>query len=165
MSIVINSGGILKSIKDDRNYKYLELNNKLSVIFVHDNCLNTSTASLSVGIGSIDEKGHHGLAHFLEHMLFLGSEKYPKNDVYSSIITKYGGMSNAFTADMCTCYYFTVHSEAFIEILDIFAQFFISPLFNDDSIMKEMNAVNSEHENNIMNDTWRRNQIMHTICK
>ncbi|AYV76477.1 MAG: Zn-dependent peptidase [Terrestrivirus sp.] len=165
MSIVVNSGGIYKSINDDRGYRYVLLNNKLSVILVNDCNATISAASLSVGIGSIDEKGHHGLAHFLEHMLFLGSEKYPKNDMYSSILAKYGGMSNAFTADTFTCYYFSVHSQAFVEILDIFAQFFIKPLFNDDSILKEMNAVNSEHENNIMNDNWRKNQIMHTVCK
>lgn len=40
-----------------------------------------------------------------------------------------------------------------------FAQFFIAPLFTEDVTDRELNAVNSEHEKNIPNDTWRLDQL------
>ena len=38
-----------------------------------------------------------GLSHYLEHMLFMGSKKYPDENEYDSYLTKHGGSSNAFT--------------------------------------------------------------------
>ena len=38
-----------------------------------------------------------GLSHYLEHMLFMGSEKYPDENEYDSFLAKYGGSSNAYT--------------------------------------------------------------------
>ena len=38
-----------------------------------------------------------GLAHFLEHMLFFSSEKYPEEDEYSKFIQEHGGFCNAYT--------------------------------------------------------------------
>ena len=49
-----------------------------------------------------------GLAHFLEHMLFRGSQKYPKLDTFVDKITKSGGDFNAYTATEETNYYFKI---------------------------------------------------------
>lgn len=165
LDYVCHSNNIKKSKNDPRTYKYIKLDNGLDIILVNDNKTTHSTASLSVGVGSVDENGIHGLAHFLEHMLFLGSKKYPEADIYGSTLAKYNGTSNAFTAQDHTCYYFEVHNEAFNTMLDIFGQFFIEPLFTNTSLMKEMNAVHSEHCNNLLNDSWKRNQVFNTLCK
>ncbi|WJX73214.1 Insulin-degrading enzyme-like 1, peroxisomal [Trifolium repens] len=55
--------------------------------------------SMSVGVSYFsDPAGLEGLAHFLEHMLFYASEKYPVEDSYSKYITEHGGSTYAFTS-------------------------------------------------------------------
>ena len=115
-----------------------------------------SAASLDVHVGSaLNPKERQGLAHFLEHMLFMGTEKYPSENEYSEYLSNNGGMNNAYTGLMSTNYHFEVSNEAFEGALDRFAQFFICPLFNKTSIEKEMNAVSSEHSKNLQSDMWR----------
>ena len=63
-----------------------------------------------------------GLAHLLEHMLFMGSVKYPGEHSFDSYIKLNGGSSNAFTGDDMTVYYFDVQQEYFSNALHRFAQ-------------------------------------------
>jgi len=63
-----------------------------------------------------------GLAHFLEHMLFRGSQKYPKLDTFVDKITKSGGDFNAYTATEETNYYFKTSNNIFDEILDVWSR-------------------------------------------
>lgn len=100
-----------------------------------------------------------GLAHFCEHMLFLGTEKYPDENEYSKYLSQHGGSFNAFTSSDHTNYYFDVSPDNLEGALDRFSQFFLSPLFTESATDREVNAVNSEHEKNVPNDTWRINQI------
>lgn len=69
-----------------------------------------------------------GLAHFLEHMLFMGTEKYPDENEYSKYLSEHGGGSNAYTADELTNYFFAVSSDSFEGALDRFSRFFVCPL-------------------------------------
>ncbi|HEX2862665.1 MAG TPA: insulinase family protein, partial [Lacunisphaera sp.] len=63
---------------DESEYRRFTLDNGLKVILLSDPKLNKSSASLAVAVGSYsDPASRQGLAHFLEHMLFLGTEKYP----------------------------------------------------------------------------------------
>ena len=64
-----------------------------------------------------------------------------------------------------TCYYFNTTHDGFIKTLDIFSHFFINPLFDSSSVMREMNAVNSEHQKNINNDYHRETQILKECMK
>lgn len=57
-----------------------------------------AAAALAVGVGSFsDPQQLQGLAHYLEHMLFMGSEKYPDENEYDAFLNKHGGGSNAYT--------------------------------------------------------------------
>ena len=63
--------------------------------------------AMAVGVGSFNERlgsEPHGLAHLLEHMLFMGSEKYPTENAYDDHLSKNGGYSNAYTETQCTVY-------------------------------------------------------------
>lgn len=96
-----------------------------------------------------------GLAHFVEHMLFLGTKKYPNENEYSSFLAKNSGTSNAATYPDCTKFYFDCVPEKLEDALDRFSQFFISPLFTESATLREINAVHSEHEKNLATDVWR----------
>jgi nardilysin len=62
-----------------------------------------AAAAMVVNIGSFsDPPEAEGLAHFLEHMLFMGSEKYPDENEYDSYLTAHGGCCNAFTEASAT---------------------------------------------------------------
>lgn len=101
-----------------------------------------------------------GIAHFLEHMLFLGTEKYPDENSYSAFLNMNGGYSNAYTASECTNYQFNIKYDKLEPALDRFAQFFISPLFTPSATDRELNAVNNEFVKNVNNDSWRMYQIL-----
>ncbi|KAL0359528.1 UNVERIFIED_CONTAM: Insulin-degrading enzyme-like 1, peroxisomal [Sesamum angustifolium] len=123
-------------------------------------CLVQCAASMDVRVGSFsDPEGLEGLAHFLEHMLFYASEKYPLEDSYSKYITEHGGSTNAFTSSEHTNYYFDVNPDCFEEAMDRFAQFFIKPLMSADATMREIKAVDSENQKNLLSDVWRMNQL------
>lgn len=59
-----------------------------------------------------------GLAHFCEHMLFLGTEKFPSENEYNKYLSEHSGGSNAYTASDHTNYYFDVAPDAFKGALD-----------------------------------------------
>lgn len=105
-----------------------------------------------------------GIAHFCEHMLFLGTEKYPDENGYSSFLSKNGGSSNAATYPDVTKYYFDVVPEKLNDALDRFSQFFISPLFTESATLREINAVHSEHEKNLSTDVWRIRQVNKSLA-
>lgn len=147
---------IIKSPNDTRDYRYLELDNGLKVVLISDLDADKSAAALTVFRGSFNDPADRlGLAHFLEHMLFIGTEKYPNPDGYFKFVQANGGSSNAYTAPDHTNYFFDVQPEAFHEGLDRFAQFFISPLFEKEYVEREKNAVNSEYQLQIKEDNWR----------
>ncbi len=149
---------------DETEYRKLTLDNGLKVILVSNPKYNISAASMNVKVGSLsDPADAQGLAHFLEHMLFLGTEKYPDVEDYKMYLSKNGGYSNAYTAEDHTNYLFEVIHEAFEGALDRFSQFFIAPAFNADYTKREQNAVNSEFQKNLEHDYWRMRQIKRAI--
>ena len=141
-------------------YRRLLLDNGLRVLLISDPLAERSAAAMSVGVGSLDDPPNRsGLVHFLEHMLFLGTRKYPEPDGYQNYLSSNGGFSNAYTADDHTNYFFEVSHQGYDEALDRFAQFFIAPLFNQEYAEREVKAVDSEHAKNLDNDFWRVRQV------
>lgn len=147
---------IIKSPNDDRDYRFLTLDNELRVLLVSDPSTDKAAASLVAMRGSYHEpEAFAGLAHFLEHMLFIGTEKYPEVDGYQDFVSAHGGSSNAYTAADHTNYFFDIQPDYFHEGLDRFAQFFISPLFDSAYVDREKHAVHSEYQLQIKDDGWR----------
>ena len=135
---------IKQSISDDRSFRYITLSNQLKVLLISDAEAERAAASLDVHVGSRDEPaGYEGLAHFLEHMLFLGTAQYPSPDEYQQFISQHGGSRNAYTSFEHTNYFFEVNNAAFEAALDRFADFFIAPTFDAAYIERETKAVDS----------------------
>jgi secreted Zn-dependent insulinase-like peptidase len=144
------------SPSDTREYRALRLDNGLRVLLISDPATDKAAASLDVNVGSSsDPKDREGLAHFLEHMLFLGTEKYPVANEYQDVLTSHGGTHNAFTAAEHTNYFFDVDKDFLEPVLDRFAQFFIAPLFSEQYVTREKNAVDSEYRARLRNDSRR----------
>ncbi|KAJ9081352.1 metalloprotease [Entomophthora muscae] len=147
---------IVKSESDDREYLGLVLSNKMRVLLISDPKTGSASANLDVAVGSIaDPKSMPGLAHFCEHLLFMGTKKYPKVNAYDEYLGLNGGTSNAYTFYDHTNYYFSVNHGSLEGALDRFSQFFISPLFSKEAVAKEANAVNSEYQGEIQSDMLR----------
>lgn len=139
----------------------LRLQNGLEAYLISDPGADQSSAMVSVGAGSwSDPVEFPGMAHFCEHMLFMGTETYPNENEFWSVITDGRGMTNAFTAPHQTAFMFSSQPERFLELLDRFGHFFIDPLFNPSGIARELHAVDQEFAKNIENDGWRQYQIL-----
>lgn len=151
---------VTKSENDKREYKYVVLPNKINILLISDITTEKSAASVDVNVGHfLDPDEVPGIAHFCEHMLFLGTQKYPVENDFCQYLSQHGGASNAYTSEEHTNYHFEVKSEAFKGAIDRFAQFFLCPLFDADSTDRELNAIDSEHQKNILNDGRRINFI------
>ncbi|KAG5331760.1 IDE enzyme, partial [Acromyrmex charruanus] len=152
---------IIKLPNDDRLYRGLVLTNKMKVILISDPTTDKSAAAMDINVGSMcDPDDLPGLAHFFEHILFLGTKKYPQQNDYNKFLSQNGGTSKAITHLDHTIYYFDVSFEKLKGALDRFAQFFLAPLFTENLIELELNAINSEHEKNLVDDSQRVNQLI-----
>ena len=218
----------LKPSLDKRTYRSILLPNNLQILLVSDPQTDVEAAAVHIKAGHFDDPTHRpGLAHFHEHMIFLGNEKYPGENDFDKFVSKNGGLTNAYTDMEDTNYYFSVsplnheeddenydddgdenygddaygnkieNNDAEMDInydnnndddndddnndiddcnsngkvslalsgaLDRFAQFFISPSFNQDSVERELRAIDSEYLNSMTNDSWRNYQLLKHTC-
>ncbi|CAM3908101.1 insulinase family protein [Shewanella aquimarina] len=151
---------ITKSPNDHRQYQYLQLDNGLRVLLVEDLQAQQAAASMAVNVGHFDDPASRpGMAHFLEHMLFLGTEKYPKSGEYHAFINQHGGSNNAWTGTEQTNFFFAIDAEVFEESLDRFSQFFIAPSFDLELVDRERHAIESEFSLKLKDDIRRTYQV------
>jgi secreted Zn-dependent insulinase-like peptidase len=157
---------LIKSPSDHRAYQSFTLPNQLDVLVISDPTADKSAASLDVKAGSGNDPVHRqGLAHFLEHMLFLGTEKFPEPVEYRRFIDAHGGSNNAYTSLEHTNYFFDIQPQFLAPALDRFAAFFISPLFNEDYVDREKQAVNAEYQSGLKSDFRRQHDVVKTLAK
>ncbi|XP_076013801.1 nardilysin-like [Genypterus blacodes] len=130
------------------------------------NAEKQSAAALCVGAGSFsDPSDLPGLAHFLEHMVFMGSEKYPSENGFDVFLKKHGGNDNASTDCERTVFQFDVQRRSFKDALDRWAQFFICPLMIRDAIDREVEAVDSEYQLAKPSDSHRKEMLFGSLAK
>ncbi|KAF2235935.1 LuxS/MPP-like metallohydrolase [Viridothelium virens] len=170
---------------DDRTYRVIRLPNKLEALLIHDAETDKASAALDVNVGAFsDAADMPGIAHAVEHLLFMGTEKYPVENDYNLYLSSNNGHSNAYTASTSTNYYFEVGASStpsnsgassaanttedlsttktkspLYGALDRFAQFFIKPLFLEETLDRELQAVDSENKKNLQSDVWRLHQL------
>ncbi|MBS9780581.1 MAG: insulinase family protein [Moraxellaceae bacterium] len=163
-SVIQNSAiktDFVKSANDKRDYAFTELDNGLKLLVISDKDAQRSAVSVDVKVGSSqDPKDYQGLAHFLEHMLFLGTDKYPNPDEFQEYISKHGGSNNAYTAFDNTNYFFDINPKYLHSGLERFARFFVAPQMNKDYVKREREAVNSEYKAKIRETTYRNVDVL-----
>ncbi|KDO32238.1 hypothetical protein SPRG_02716 [Saprolegnia parasitica CBS 223.65] len=162
-----------KSPSDLSAYELFLLPNALEVLLVHapptlsaprsgeDEVSEMAAVCLTVGVGTFaDPPPLLGLAHYLEHMLFLGSAKYPQENAFEAYLSRYGGYSNAATDCEMTKFFFEVAPHGLLKALDIFANFFIAPLLLLESMDRELVAIDDEFQSANQHDRVRLQQVL-----
>ena len=92
--------GVLQSPNNPFEFRDLVLQNNIAVLLISYPETTTAAAALSVGAGSFNEGNMKGLAHFCEHMLFLGTVEHPKESSYNEWLSAHGGFGNAYTVSL-----------------------------------------------------------------
>ena len=116
---------------------------------------------MEVRVGSMNNPVEWpGLAHFCEHMLFLGTQRFPEESGFATFISSAGGSKNAFTAAEETAFHFDCRGEALPSSLDRFSDFFISPLFTESATVREVAAIDAEHSKNLLSDQRRIDRLL-----
>lgn len=148
------------SPNDHKLYQLIGLDNGLRVLLIHDAKATLSAAALAINVGHFDDpQDREGMSHFLEHMLFLGTEKYPNTGGFQKFISMHGGSNNAWTGSEHSCYFFDIEHKFLAEALDRFSQFFISPTFEVGAVDKERQAIDNEYQLKIKDDVRRLFQV------
>lgn len=149
-----------KSPNDKRSYRAVVLENGLRVLLVNDTDSKRAAAALAVNVGHFSDPDERpGMAHFLEHMLFLGTDHYPEPGEYARFIASHGGQHNAWTGTEHTCFFFDIDAEHFAPALARFSRFFVAPAFSEELVDKERHAIESEYQLKLRDDTRRIYQV------
>ncbi|KAJ1605565.1 insulinase-like protease [Cryptosporidium canis] len=147
---------VLKPKIDERNFKHITLKNGISALLIEDKFSEKAGFTVGVNAGSFNDPIYAlGIFHLIEHLLFLGNKKYPSPESYDEFMAQHGGRNNAYTSEERTIYFNEIGEKNLEEGLEHFSQFFISPLFDEDVINKEIQIINSEHLKNIPNELDR----------
>ncbi|KAK5623448.1 hypothetical protein CRENBAI_014232 [Crenichthys baileyi] len=151
--------------EEDQDRNLIELD-KEKAMKMRKTSEKQAAAALCVGVGSFsDPDDLPGLAHFLEHMVFMGSEKYPAENDFDAFLKKHGGSDNASTDCERTVFQFDVQKKYFREALDRWAQFFICPLMIEDAVDREVEAVDSEYQLARPSDSHRKEMLFGSLAK
>lgn len=143
-----------------RSSRLLKLANGLKALLISDARTDKAAAALGVQVGHLsDPDDLPGLAHFCEHMLFLGTERFPDEAEYKTYLSRNSGSSNAYTSLAETVYYFDVAPAGLPGALARHAQFFTRPLFAESCTEREVHAVDSEFRRNLQLDARRLFQL------
>ena len=146
---------------DPRQYHSLRLSSGLRVLLVSDPDASKAAAALAVAVGSRNDPDLRlGLAHFLEHMLFLGTDRYPESGEYQQFITSHGGRYNAYTGFEHSNYFFEIDPDHLSGALDRFARFFIAPQLSERYVAREKQAVHAEYRADIVRMTRRQQDVL-----
>uniref|UniRef100_H3CJ00 Nardilysin b (N-arginine dibasic convertase) n=1 Tax=Tetraodon nigroviridis TaxID=99883 RepID=H3CJ00_TETNG len=126
-----------------------------------------AAAALCINVGSFsDPDDLPGLAHFLEHMVFMGSQRFPEENGLDAFLRGRGGSANASTDVERTVFQLDVQKRHFREALDSrWAQFFICPLMMEDAVDREVEAVDSEFQLIRASDTHRREALLGSLAR
>jgi len=120
------------------------LDNGIRIVMEKIDYVKSASIGIWVNVGSNNENEEtNGLSHFIEHMLFKGTENRKANEIAEDI-DNLGGQLNAFTSKECTCFYVKVLDENIKDAVDILSDMFFNSLFQQEEIDKEISVVIEE---------------------
>ncbi len=125
-------------------YNITQLDNGLRVVTEHIPYVKSVSVGIWVGAGAVTEAASvNGVSHFIEHMLFKGTDS--RNcKMIAEEIDDIGGALNAFTSKDCTCYYIKALSEHLCTSIELLSDMIFNSLFAEEDIRLEKNVVLEE---------------------
>lgn len=121
-----------------------KLSNGIRVVAEEMKYMNSIAFGVYVGCGSRYENDeNNGIAHYIEHMLFKGTDKRSAADIAADM-DELGGQLNAFTSKEYTCFYFKVLSEHFEKALEILSDMLTGSKFDKNDIIRERTVIDEE---------------------
>ncbi len=127
------------------SWEISELGNGLRVVTTPVPTAQSVSANVFVGVGSRGEERHqNGLSHYLEHMVFKGTKRWPSTLAISEAIEGAGGILNAYTSKEFTCYWNQVPFDRLDLALEVLADMVTSPLLAPQEIDRERTVVQQE---------------------
>ncbi|MFA6183519.1 MAG: pitrilysin family protein [Parcubacteria group bacterium] len=127
------------------NYKKTILDNGLRIITAPMKDTQTATVMIMVGVGSrYEENYERGLSHFIEHMMFKGTQKRPNTQVIANELDAIGGEFNAFTGKTGTAYYAKSDAKHLATTLDVISDMYLNSKFESREINKERGTILQE---------------------
>lgn len=128
------------------------LSNGLQIAVIENHQIPAITHMLLVRAGAADDPyGKTGLAHYLEHIMFTGSQNYAEG-VYDRTIARYGGTHNAYTTKDFTLYFATVAREHLGTVMAMEADRFSHPTFNPEKVARELQVITEERNQRVENN-------------
>lgn len=122
-----------------------QLNNRLNTLFIDSPGSPSACVQIWFRAGSAMEKPEdYGIAHFLEHMFFKGTQKRPGAQIAHDV-ESFGGEVNAFTSFDYTCYYVNSPNKHIAETIDIILNMVAEPMFRNEDIAPERDVVYEEY--------------------
>lgn len=134
----------MKNLKEIDFVQKTSLSNGLRVVTERIDSVKSISVGIWVKTGSRNEtKDQAGVTHFLEHMLFKGTEKRTAFDIALSM-ESVGGFLNAFTSSEYTCYYARCVDQEIERALDVLSDMVLNPSFPAEEVEKEKKVVIEE---------------------
>ncbi|MBK1869464.1 M16 family metallopeptidase [Aestuariivirga sp. YIM B02566] len=128
------------------------LNNGMQVVVIPDHRAPVVTHMVWYRVGSADEpQGKAGIAHFLEHLMFKGTNKYPPG-AFNRIIRENGGEDNAFTSKDYTAYFQRIAKDRLGLVMDLEADRMQNLVLKDENVLPELKVVEEERRERTDND-------------
>ena len=157
-----------------QDYLLEELENGLRVMVVKTDYPDVVSLQIPVSVGSRNEveAGKTGFAHFFEHMMFKGSEKFPQ-DLYSDILKNSGVDNRAYTTNYYTNYHLNFSKEHLDKVLEIEADIFQNLTYSEEQFRTEALTVKGEYLKNnaspirkllsaVRNEAFEKHTYKHT---
>src|SRR3989339_2226894 len=125
-------------------FKKTTLNNGIRIVTEKIPYVKSVSVGIWVGVGSRNEtKNNNGVSHFIEHMLFKGTEKRSAKEI-AQCIDNIGGQLNAFTGKECTCYYAKTLDSHIDLAIDVLRDMFFNSNFSKTDIDIEKKVIFEE---------------------
>lgn len=138
---------------DSRSYQLCRAASGLRCLLISDLAADAASCVVQFAVGSHDEPAHlPGLAHLLEHMLFMGSAAYPQAGSFPQLVSEWSGRFNASTAAERTRYHFSVNPTGLDACLGQLTDMLAAPLFCPEAVAAERQVIDAEFHTRLADD-------------
>ncbi len=152
MTLALSPAATAQSLTPSKLAFHGKLENGLEIVVVPDRRAPVVTHMVWYKVGGADEPpGKSGIAHFLEHLMFKGTDKIPAGE-FSKIVARLGGQDNAFTAQDITAYFQRVAKEKLSQVMSMEADRMANLRLDEKEVLTERKVIREERRSRVDND-------------